>query len=235
MAEERTDYDALWGDCWGTLQEIGPVHRHQRRLIVEMAQPLSIRSVLDVGCGNGTNLEALVSSLGPLEVYGVDVSQQALAMAGRRVEGTFQVLDAERDCLERSFDLVLTSQVIEHVRDDDAFLRNLRRMTGRHCLVTTMQGRMRPSERFIGHLRNYTRAGLEEKLRAAGLVPQQVVEWGFPFYSPLYRTAIEWIGGMQAKVAYGWRDRLIARLLYQLYRLNSARRGDVLSVLAKAD
>ncbi len=232
MAEEHTDYDALWGDCWGPMQDIGPVHRHQRRLIVEMVRPLSVRSVLDVGCGNGTNLEALVRSLGPLEVWGVDVSPQALAMAGERVEGTFQVLDAERDCLERRFDLVLSSQVIEHVKDDDAFLQNLRRMTDGYCLVTTVQGRMRPSERFIGHLRNYSRAGLEEKMRSAGFLPQQVMEWGFPFYSPLYRTVIEWVGG-KVTADFSWRDRLFARLLYQLYRLNSARRGDVLLVLAR--
>lgn len=231
--KEHIDYDALWADCWGLMQDIGPVHRHLRRLIVEMLRPLSVSSVLDVGCGNGTNLQALVHSLKSLEVTGVDISHQALEIARQRVDGIFQLLDAEQSYLERRFDLVLSSQVIEHIEDDDAFLRNLRRMTSRYCLVTTLQGRMRPSERLMGHLRNYSRAGLEEKLRSADFIPQRVVEWGFPFYSPLYRTAVEWIGG-KMNVGDSWRDRFIARLLYQLYRLNSTRRGDVLVILAQA-
>jgi hypothetical protein len=96
-----------------------------------------------------------------------------------------------------------------------------------------MQGRMRPSEVRVGHLRNYTRPGLEEKMRHAGFAIERVVEWGFPFYSPLYRSAIEHIGGQTAKIGYGKKQRFIASVLYQLYRLNSSHRGDVLMILGK--
>ena len=37
------------------------------------------------------------------------------------------------------------------------------------------------------------RATLPEGL--AGSLSHRAVGWGFPFYAPLYRTAIEWIGG----------------------------------------
>jgi hypothetical protein len=126
---------------------------------------------------------------------------------------------------------VLSSQVIEHLHDDERFLRNVRQRTGRYTFIGTMQGTMRASEVHIGHLRNYTRNGLEQKMRAAGFNIDRVIEWGFPFFSPLYRSAIEVIGGQTADIGYKRRDKLIADGLYQLYRLNSSRRGDVLMIL----
>jgi SAM-dependent methyltransferase len=229
------DYEELWSGTWGGMQDIGPVHRHTARIIVETARRLGARSIVDVGCGNGVNLAALQSALPLNDVVGIDVSRQALDVAQARVRGDFHEMDLERgEPLPRKFDLVLTSQVIEHLHDDDAFLRMLRAMCGRYVFVGTMQGRMRKSELSIGHLRNYTRRGLEDKMRAVGFSIERVIEWGFPFYSPVYRTLIEYVGGQTADISYGKRDRMIAKALYQLYRLNMSTRGDVLMIVGSA-
>jgi SAM-dependent methyltransferase len=231
------DYEALWGGhTWGGMQDLGPVHRHTRRIIVETARTLDVRSVLDVGCGNGSNLEGLQQGLGLTDVTGLDISPTAIEAARRRVRGDFKVVDVAHEglALDRTYDFVLSSQVIEHVEDDDAFLSALRGACGRYVFVGTMQGRMRKSELRIGHLRNYTRRGLEAKMQAAGFSIERVIEWGFPFYSPLYRTLIEYIGGQTADISYDRKDRIIAALLYHLYRLNMSTRGDVLMILARA-
>ena len=36
-------------------------------------------------------------------------------------------------------------------------------------------------------MRNYARGELVRKLEETGFVVVSVIEWGFPFYSPLYR------------------------------------------------
>ena len=228
------DYDSVWTETWGDMQDLGPVHRHSRRILVDLAKPLGVYSILDVGCGNGANLALLQRELATTDVVGVDISPTALDVARARVRGELLVADLTQPLvLDRRFDLVISSQVIEHLPDDDAFLANLRRLSSRYVLVATMQGRMRASEPAIGHLRNYTRRGLEAQMRAAGIVPLRAVEWGFPFYSPLYRSAIEVIGGQTADVGHNRRDQLVAKALYQLYRFNSHRRGDVLTILGR--
>lgn len=233
------DYDDLWRETWGGMQDIGPVHRHVARILVETVRPLDVRSVIDVGCGNGANLAAMQAALGIEDVTGIDISPEAIAVAQKRVRGVFHVMDLASPAglgagADRTFDLVLSSQVIEHLEDDDAFLARLRAMCGGYCLVGTMQGRMRKSEVHIGHLRNYTRAGLEKQMRRAGFSIERVIEWGFPFYSPIYRSLIEHIGGQAAQLGYGRKERIIASALYQLYRLNRSTRGDVLMILGKA-
>ena len=232
------DYEDLWAGCWGEMQNVGPVHRHMRRLIVDVARELSPGSILDVGCGNGANLAAIQKALGPgqRDIVGLDLAASAVERAKQRVLGEFHVMDVEQEPpLERTFDFVLTNQVIEHLYDDDGFLVKLRAMCHGYCLVGTMQGTMRESEKAIGHLRNYTTPGLQDQMRRAGFSIERTIGWGFPFYSPMYRTAIEWIGGNEKTIAYDKKDRFIANALFHLYKLNSSRRGDVLMILGKAN
>jgi SAM-dependent methyltransferase len=228
-----TTYDALWRDGWGELQDLGPVHRHVTRIIVDLVRELDVASVLDVGCGNGSLLDAIQGELRPRELTGIDISQDALARARQRVRGDFYCLDIEKETLDRQFELVLSSQVIEHIGDHEAFLRRLRELTSRYCLVGSVQGRMRPSESRIGHLRNYRRGELASLLWQAGFECERTIEWGFPFYSPLYRSLIELIGLGQTQPRFGRRQRFISNALYHLYRLNSLHRGDVVMVLGR--
>jgi len=114
-------------------------------------------------------------------------------------------------------------------------IRNMRLMSNRFLILATMQGKMRPSETRIGHLRNYSSAELSEKMQSVGLKPIRVEGWGFPFYSPLYRTAAEWLPGGPPDGPMGRGSRLAAALLYQLYKLNVTGRGDVITVLAEVN
>jgi len=233
---ETVDYNALWRGEWGGMQDVGPVHRHVARIIAGIVRDLQPRTLIDVGCGNGANLAAIRRAAPAVALHGLDIAEPAIAAARARLPDVpFDVMDVTAARLpDRTFDFVLSSQVIEHVPDDDAFLALLRSLCAGHCFVGTMQGRMRRSEERIGHLRNYTRTGLIEKMERAGFAVERVIEWGFPFYSPIYRSLIELIGGQTAKLTYGRRDRFIAGLLYQLYRLNMSARGDVLMILGRA-
>lgn len=228
------DYDQLWTETWGDMQRFGPVHRRQREQIVKLISGLDIRTVLDVGCGSGDNLSALAEALSHLQLAGVDISDEALSLAARRVPAAdLRILDAQKECLDQRFDLVMAIQVIEHLQDDVAALRNMARMAGEWVLVTTMRGRMRDSERAIGHFRNYSDEELRTKAAAAGLEVVDIFGWGFPLYSPLYRSAVEWLPGGPPAGKIGAGQRALANLLYHLYSLNVPRCGDVVTMLAR--
>jgi SAM-dependent methyltransferase len=228
-----TSYDDLWQTAWGDMQRHGPVHRHATEDLLRTVASLGVRTVLDVGCGSGDNLEALARD-DRYVLTGVDVSEQALAIARRRVpRATLGILDAQREALPQTFDLVMSLQVVEHLLDDVSAIRNMAKMSGRYLLVATMQGRMRTSELAIGHIRNYSEVELRRKIEAAGAEIVWIRGWGFPFYSPLYRTLAEWLPGGPPTGAMGRGSQLVAAALYQLYRLNVPGRGDVITALAR--
>ncbi|MDQ2855820.1 MAG: methyltransferase domain-containing protein [Acidobacteriota bacterium] len=235
MSTAREQYDELWSGAWGDMQAFGPVHRHSLERLLAIVNPLPVKSVLDVGCGAGHNLYALAAS-GKYHLAGIDVSHKALEMArGLVPEAEFHLMDVQAQTLDARFDLVISLQVIEHIPDDLAVIRNMRRMSNRYVMIATMQGKMRASESRIGHLRNYSSKELVEKMKSVGLKPVRVEGWGFPFYSPLYRTVAEWLPGGPPDGPMGGVNRFVAGLLYQLYKLNVEGKGDVLTVLAEVD
>ncbi len=230
---DRHFYDEVWCTAWGDMQSLGPVHRHLQEHLAGIVSSLKVRRLLEVGCGSGNNLAALATR-GKYELTGADIAQEALDMARQRVPQAHLIpLDIEKEVLPGQFDLVLSLQVVEHILDDLAALRNIAWMAKDFVLISTMQGKMRPSEISIGHVRNYSALELRRKLEVVGLEVLKLWGWGFPFYSPLYRTLAEWLPGGAPMGPMGKLQRLVAQALYQLYRLNWPGRGDVLFALAR--
>lgn len=230
----RDQYDQLWSGTWGDMQRLGPVHRRQTEALLKLIAKLNVQTVLDVGCGSGDNLAALAQSMPQLELSGADVSPEALALAAQRVQrASLRELDVQREHLSQTFDLVMAIQVVEHLADDTSALCNMALMAESWVLVTTMRGHMRQSEKSIGHLRNYSDQDLREKAKTAGLEVVDIFGWGFPFYSPLYRTVVEWLPGGPPQGKIGSKQQALANVLYHLYSLNIPRCGDVVTMLAR--
>jgi SAM-dependent methyltransferase len=227
------DYDRIWEEVYGDLQDVGPTHRHMIRVMGRLLASLRYTSVLDVGVGFGHNLPVLSHGQRIERLAGVDVSERALDHVRQRWTGDFRRLDITAGHLDERYELVCCALVLEHLVDDLAALRNLRAMTSAHLLLTTIGGpyeRYRPWEEQVGHVRNYGAGELESKLGAAGFTPVQVVRWGFPFFSPVARTLQN---RMTLTHELSPSSRAIARILYGVFFLNSSRRGDLIVALAR--
>lgn len=88
--------------------------------------------VLDAGCGTGYG-SAHLANKGARQVHGIDISEKAATFSRDhfpRANLEFRVMDVERikGFPARSFDLIFSSNVLEHVADVSAFLRAARRL-----------------------------------------------------------------------------------------------------------
>lgn len=226
-------YDKIWSGGWDDMRRYGPMARHTRRLMRAMTRDLAPRSILDVGCGEGSLLAALAQAHPAAALAGVEISENAAALAKRGLPGAdISVLDVAAARLPRTYDLVVCADVIEHIADDRAALANIAAMCapGGAVVVATLQGRMRRFEADIGHMRNYAKGELAAKITAANLKIDKTVEWGFPFYSPLYRNLLEAIGNKGTMGAFGPGKKLLSHIIYTAFLLNSAGRGDYIFV-----
>jgi len=114
-------------------------------------------SVLDVGCGTG-QLAELLRDQGLVRYTGFDFSASAIALAKERVPGvTFLVDDALTSTLYQSvpYDVVLFTEVLEHLSDDLAAICRVR--PGARVLATV------PDFDWPGHARHF--ASAEEVMR----------------------------------------------------------------------
>lgn len=229
-------YDTLWSGQWDDMRLFGPMARHSRRLMRHLAADLAPASILDVGCGEGSLLKAL-GALHPKAVLtGVELSESALGLAWATLPGAaLSALDIATARLPHTFDLVVSADVVEHIENDRAAFANMAAMVapGGRLIVATLQGRMRPFEQKIGHVRNYAAGELAAKIAATGLMVERVIEWGFPLYSPLYRDLLDVLGNSGTGGKFGPLRKLLCHFLYGLFLLNSARRGDYIFVRAR--
>jgi ubiquinone/menaquinone biosynthesis C-methylase UbiE len=136
--------------------------------------------VLDLGCGAG-DLTAYLAQVAP-QTVGADVAEAALARARARhpdLELRLISLDGPLPFDDGAFDVVWSSEVIEHVADTARWLSEVRRVLaprGRLLLTTPDHGRLRlllgGVERYcdpVGdHLHLYTARSLHSLLRDFG-------------------------------------------------------------------
>ncbi len=164
------------------------IERARRRL----GSPVRL---LDAGCGDGYWLVRLADVPG-LERTGIDYNPLRVERA-RAVAPTVPITcSAIADCRpERPFDVVLLSQVIEHVEDDIGLLRAARgllRPGGTLIVGTPNEGsalqRWRVEGSDTDHAHLYTEAEITGKIRAAGYeidgVMREIFYVGFdtPYY-----------------------------------------------------
>jgi SAM-dependent methyltransferase len=230
-----TDYESLWHHAWGDMQKYGPVHRHHRRIMERMLTKLkgrSIRSVADIGCGEGSNLLYLSGHFPGAGLFGFDISSAAIEQAKQKVDASFAILDVERETSSGQYDLVVCSDVLEHVANDVAALKNIFQLTGKYVIIASVQGRMRESEKKIGHVRSYAYGELRRKVELAGFTILKTVEWGFPLHS-VYRDLVDFQPVTQASYgSYSPVKKFVCLALYALFMLNRSDKGDIIILLA---
>lgn len=81
------------------------------------------RAILDVGCGGGLFLNSFISQNPDWQVFGVEPTPNYAELAGRRLNAEVQCGPYRPNLFSRKFDLISMIQVLEHVADPVAFLR----------------------------------------------------------------------------------------------------------------
>ena len=154
------------------------------RALATAPQPLRM---LDVGCGPGNTLRRL-QPWG--QTFGAEYSEVGLAVARRRGLRRLVAADSVRlPFPAESMDCVLALDVIEHIRDDVAALREAYRvLRPGGVLVLTVPAFMslwRSHDELYGHHRRYSKAGLLSAVRAAGFETERCEFTKCLFFFPL--------------------------------------------------
>ncbi|MGD6745653.1 methyltransferase domain-containing protein [Streptomyces sp. BH106] len=189
-----------------------PRTRRQARILATALSGTRRATVLDIGCGDGTaaaTTARLLSRPDEHHLIGIDWSQDALRRAARRVPRVVrgELTGHGLPFADASADVVLLSEVVEHLVDPDAALDEIRRVLrpGGHLMLSTpnlaawynralllagvqpvfsevslraIHGR--PGTEVVGHLRLYTARALREFVAASGFEVVRLA--GAPFH-----------------------------------------------------
>lgn len=230
-------YDQRWREC-GDMRQYGPSARHTRELVFGQMDEVEFSSLIDIGCGDGTFLREAIERYDVDVVSGTDISEKALELAANRVSADFFRMDLGADGfdgvegVDGRFDIGVCSEVLEHIEDDRAALETIRSMC-EQVIFTVPAGEFKSEDEKVGHIRRYSRAEFREKLESAGFEVVEIRNWGYPFYSPLYRVVLEITSPSSRQGNFGILRKTVAEGLYQVFRLNVFDRGDRIVARAK--
>ena len=147
-------------------------YRGRRRVLHAVLNTVPLppnAAILDAGCGSGRTLDEL-TRYG--RATGTEINPDGLSAARDRGHEAHQAPVEQLPFEDARFDLVTCLDVIEHIDDDVAALRELRRVTkpDGHAVITVPAHPRLWSrhDEVNGHRRRYTRASLSTAAENAG-------------------------------------------------------------------
>lgn len=113
--------------------------------VYRLLKPLKLNSILDVGCGEGITLSKFEQEGIGKKLYGIDYSDDALTI-GKKI---YPHLNLKRGDIydikegDASFDLVMATEVLEHLDDPQKALKELIRVSKKYVMLSV------PNEPFF--------------------------------------------------------------------------------------
>ena len=163
----------------------------RRKLFTRLIRALNPRPswcVLEVGVGTGANL-AVLQTIGATRVIACDLSTDAV----RHVRGSTRLAQADATHLpfeSNSIDLLLAADVLEHLDDDGAALREFVRVLrpGGHLVLTVPAFPMLwgPQDVVSQHRRRYRREPLLALVRDSGVQVSTCFHFNYLLFVPIW-------------------------------------------------
>jgi 2-polyprenyl-3-methyl-5-hydroxy-6-metoxy-1,4-benzoquinol methylase len=160
--------------------------------LTSMIKDLSPNTILDAGCGEGFTMNKLKENGLGNKIEGIEYEKDAIAF-GKKLfpnliirQGSIYELPYE----DNSFDLVICTEVLEHLEEPEKAFREMLRVTKKYLMIST------PNEPFFmlsnflrgknisrfgndaGHVNHWNPFGLKKMLEKNGL---KIKKLKFPF------------------------------------------------------
>ncbi|NVO31601.1 class I SAM-dependent methyltransferase [Hymenobacter lapidiphilus] len=156
--------------------------------LIKSLQLPSTAAILEIGCSGGPLMQRLRAA-GYTDVTGIDVSEVAVALAQTRGIPHTSVMDgAALTFADARFDLVVASDVLEHIESEGTALHEWSRVLkpeGRLIVFVPAHAYLWSQHDVVNHhFRRYSRQGLVAAMKHAGFQVQRSSFWNAALYFP---------------------------------------------------
>lgn len=160
--------------------------------LISLIKPLKIESILDAGCGEGFTMEKLLKENVGEKIEGIEYSREAISF-GKKLYPHLIIKQAsiyELPYKDNSFDLVICTEVLEHLEKPAEAIQEMLRVTKKYLIVTVPNEPLFMFSNFLrgknlsrlgndeGHINHWSPFSLRKYLTQNGI---KVKKMSFPF------------------------------------------------------
>ncbi len=155
--------------------------------IIKKYTKISSLNILDVGCGTGALMIEL-SHFG--NISGIDIAQTAIDFCKTRGISDVKVGNAlDIPYSDNSFDVVLALDVLEHIKEDELAIKELKRVLKPNGILITFVPAFMIlwgiTDTISEHYRRYTRKDFKKKILSSGLDIVIISYFNFFLFIPI--------------------------------------------------
>lgn len=166
-------------------------------------------SILDIGCASGVLIEELISEgFNSKQIHGIDISKNAIKRSKDRGLKQTQVMDAQHIETTHTFDILIASDCLEHLKEDTKALNHwykLLKPNGRLIVFVPAYSFLWSKHDEVNeHYRRYTRSELKQKLIASNFTIEKASYWNTLLFFPIAIV------------------RILSRIFYSKHNVDSA-------------
>lgn len=160
-------------------------YRHVIKFLTDNTDLEKPKKILDIGCGVGSIAFFLSTNYPCVSVTGIDISKKAIdaCLEYKKLikskNTSFSRMKVENYVNHKQkFDIIIASEVIEHLVDDKKFVENCGKLLEKNgsLLITTPSknaplfrlGLLNSFDRRVGHIKRYKMAELRKIINSAG-------------------------------------------------------------------
>jgi len=161
----------------------------RRDMIIRLLKGVGKSSkILEIGCSSGP-LISLLQKSGFENIWGIDTSRRAIQLCKKRgIKNVFARNGAKTGFEKESFEVIIASDVLEHIKDEAKALNEWKRILkrgGKLIVFAPAFGFLWGEHDVVNqHFRRYTQKGLVRSLEKAGFRVERSSYWNFLLFFP---------------------------------------------------
>jgi ubiquinone/menaquinone biosynthesis C-methylase UbiE len=168
----------------------------RRDILFRLIDRLNIKrddNILEVGCSGCSFIEVLRKK-GFEDVCGVDISKDAIGICRKRGITAYAMDAAKTKFKDNQFDVIISSDILEHIKDDDSALKEWNRILKRNGIMIIFV----PAFSFLWsyhdainkHYRRYSKQSLTKALKKENFEVIRASYWNFSLFLPVALSRI---------------------------------------------
>lgn len=151
--------------------------------------------ILDIGCASGILIKELIEDgFDANLIHGIDISQTAIERSKTLGLTQTQVMDAQQIKFGHKFDILIASDCLEHIKEDNKALNHWSSLLKPNGILLVFV----PAYRFLWskhdeanmHYRRYTKSELKQKLKASNFIIDKASYWNTLLFLPIAMVRI---------------------------------------------